>query len=138
MPPRRDYTNTNPSSSSAHTAGSSGDNQFQDFIQRTMEQQQRTNEMMMEQQRKANETQAKLQEQMAKKDEELAQVQRQLLEVLSRRPKLVQHQHTGPQIVINNRDNDPNVLFERFRKRSCHVPRTRLENKPDPGSEIYG
>ena len=54
---------------------------------------------------------------MAKKDEELAQVQRQLLEVLGRRPKPVQPQHMGPQIVINNHDNDPNVLFVRFRKR---------------------
>ena len=76
MPPRRDYTNTNPSSSNAHTPGSSSENQFLDFIQRMMEQQQRTNETMMDQQRRANETQAKLQEQMAKKDEELAQVQR--------------------------------------------------------------
>ncbi|XXG76317.1 hypothetical protein AAC387_Pa08g0685 [Persea americana] len=54
---------------------------------------------------------------MAKKDEELAQVQRQLLEVLSKRPEAVQPQNMGPRIVINNRDNDPNVLFERFRKR---------------------
>ena len=73
--------------------------------------------MMMEQQRQANETQNRLQEQMVKKDEELAQVQRQLLEVLGRRPQPVQHQHTGPQIVINNRDKDLNNLFERFRKR---------------------
>ena len=73
--------------------------------------------MMMDQQRKAIETQAILQEQMAKKDEELAQDQRQLLEVLGRGPEPVQHQHTGPQIVINNRDKDPNILFEHFHKR---------------------
>ena len=73
--------------------------------------------MMMEQQRRANETQARLQEQMAKKDEELAQVQRQLMEVLGRRQEHVQHQHMGLQIVINNRDKDLNMLFERFRKR---------------------
>ena len=85
MPPRRDYTNTNPSSNNAHTPGSSSENQFQDFIRRMMEQQQWTNEMMMDQQRRANETHARLQEQMAKKDEELAHVQRQLLEVLGRR-----------------------------------------------------
>ena len=54
---------------------------------------------------------------MAKKDEELAQVQRQLLEVLGRRPEPIQPQHMDPQIVINNCDNDPNVLFKRFRKR---------------------
>ena len=72
--------------------------------------------MMMEQQRKANENKARLQEQMAKKDEELARVQRQLLEVLGRRPEPVRPQNMGPQIVTNNRDNDPNVLFESFRK----------------------
>ena len=65
MPPHRDYTNTNPSSSNAHTPGSSSENRFQDFIQRMTEQQQMTNEMMMDQQRIANETQARLQEQMA-------------------------------------------------------------------------
>ena len=54
---------------------------------------------------------------MAKKDEELAQVQRQLLEVLGRRPEPMQAQPMGPQIVINNRDKDPNVLFKCFRKR---------------------
>ena len=36
---------------------------------------------------------------------------------MGRRLEPVQHQHTGPQIVINNRDHDPNVLFECFRKR---------------------
>ena len=74
MPPRRYYTNTNPSSNNAYSAGPSRDNQFQNLMQMMMEQQQKTNEMMMEQQRKANENQARLQEQMAKKDEELAQV----------------------------------------------------------------
>ncbi|XXG47447.1 hypothetical protein AAC387_Pa02g2093 [Persea americana] len=126
MPPRIEPSNANPSRSNAHTAGYSGENQFQNFIQMMMEQQQRTNEMMMEQQRKANEIQARLQEQMAKKDEELAQVQRQ--EVLGRRPEPVQHQHTSPQIVINNRDKDPNVLFEHFRKRG---PK-ELIGKEDP------
>ena len=128
MPPRIDPSNANLSRSNAHTAGYSGENQFHNFMQMMMEQQQRTNEMMMEQQRKANEIQARLQEQMAKKDEELAQVQRQLLEVLGRRPEPVQHQHTSPQIVINNRDKDPNVLFKRFRKRG---PK-ELIGKEDP------
>ena len=58
---------------------------------------------------------------MAKKDEdnarEIARVQRQLLEILERRPKQVQAQPSGAQIVFNNRGNDPNDLFERFRKR---------------------
>ena len=52
--------------------GSTGDNQFQNFMQMMMEHQQRTSKMMMEQQRKANKNQARLQEHMAKKDEELA------------------------------------------------------------------
>ena len=71
----------------------------------------------MAQQRQANENLARLQEQMAKKDEELAQVQRQLLEVLGRRPEPVHAPPMGPQIVIDNRDNNPNVLFEHFWKR---------------------
>ena len=96
MPPRRDNTNPNPSTGNANSVGPSGNNQFQNFMQIMIEQQQKTNEMMMEQQRKANETQARLQEQMAKKDEELAQVQRQFLEVLGRRPEPVQPQHMGP------------------------------------------
>ena len=76
---------------------------------------------MLDQQRQANENQARLQEQMAKKDEdharEMAQMQRQLLEVLGRMPELTPAQPADPQIVINNRENDANALFERFRKR---------------------
>ena len=82
-----------------------------------VEQQQKANEMMVEQQWQANLKQARLQNQMAKKDEELTQVQRQLLEVLGRRPESVLDPHMGPQIVIQNRDHDPNVLFERFLKK---------------------
>ncbi|XXG76882.1 hypothetical protein AAC387_Pa08g1150 [Persea americana] len=59
---------------------------------------------------------------MAKKDEdhgrEMAQMQRQLLEVLERRPETAPTQPPGPQIVINNRERDPNALFELFRKRA--------------------
>ena len=76
---------------------------------------------LLDQQRQANENQAKLQEQIAKMDEdharEMAQIQRQLLEVLERRPEPVPVQPPGTQIVINNRENDPNALFESFRKR---------------------
>ena len=80
---------------------------------------------MLDQQRQANENQARLQEQMARKDEEhtreMAQMQRQLLEVLERRPEPAPAQAPGPQIVINNREHDPNALFERFRKRGPWV-----------------
>ncbi|WP_274923121.1 hypothetical protein, partial [Streptomyces clavifer] len=73
---------------------------------------------MIDQQKLATENQTKLQEQMMKKDEdharELANVQRQLLEVLQRRPEPVQQ---PPPIVINQREHDPNALFEKFRKR---------------------
>ena len=50
----------------------------------------------------------------------MAQVQRQLLEVLQNRPQpqTQPRQHLGPNIVINNREQDPNILFERFRKRA--------------------
>ncbi|XXG68434.1 hypothetical protein AAC387_Pa06g1521 [Persea americana] len=76
---------------------------------------------MLDQQRQANENQARVQEQMAKKDEdhakEMAQMQMQLLDVLEKRPEPVQTQSLGTQIVFNNRGNDPNDLFERFRKR---------------------
>ena len=44
-------------------------------------------------------------------------MQRQLLEVLERRPEPAPAQPLGPQIVINNREHDPNALFEKFRKR---------------------
>lgn len=71
---------------------------------------------MVDQQQKANENQVRLQEQMARNDEELTQVHRQLLEVLERKPEPVQAAPMGPQIAIQIRDNDPNVLFKRFRK----------------------
>ena len=73
---------------------------------------------LLDQRRQANENQTRLQEQMTKKDEdharEMAQVQRQLLEVLERRPELVQAPPPGTQVVFNNRGNDPNDLFRRF------------------------
>ena len=104
IPPRRDNTNVNPSGSKS--AGPSGDNQLQQIMQ-----------MMVEQQQKANENKAKQQEQMAKKDKELTQVQMQLVEMLGRRPELVLAPNMGPQIVVQNRDHEPNVLFEKFRKK---------------------
>ena len=52
---------------------------------------------------------------MAKKDKEMAQVHIQLLEVLQNRPQPPPMQPLGPNIVINNRDHNPNILFERFR-----------------------
>ena len=39
------------------------------------------------------------------------------MDVLERRPELAPAQPPSTQIVINNRENDPNALFERFRKR---------------------
>ena len=62
-------------------------------------------------QREANENQARFQEQLGKKDEEMAQVQRQLLEVLQNRPQPQPQprQPLGPNIIINNRDQDPNI-----------------------------
>ena len=68
---------------------------------------------MLDQQRQANENQARFQEQMAKKDEEMANVQRKLLEVLQNRP---QDPQAHP-IVVNHRNDDPNIMFERFKKR---------------------
>ena len=49
----------------------------------------------------------------------MAQVQRHLLEVLQNRPQPQPQLRLplGPNIIINNRDQDPNILFERFRKR---------------------
>ena len=49
----------------------------------------------------------------------MAQVRRQLLEVLQNRPQPQPQpmQPLGPNIIINNRDHDPNILFKRFRKR---------------------
>ena len=70
---------------------------------------------MIAQQRQANENQARFQEQLARKDDEMAQVQRQLLEVLQNRNVAPP---VGLQIVIQNRDPDPNALFENFRKRA--------------------
>ena len=65
---------------------------------------------------------------MAKKDEEMAQIQRQLLEVLQNRPQPQPMQPPGTNIVTNNRDHDPNLLFERFRKR---VPK-EFSGQEDP------
>ena len=84
-----------------------------------LEQQRQANENQARLQSEANENQARFQEQLPKKNEEMAQVQRQLLKVLQNRPQ-PQPQHMqplGPNIIINNRDHDPNILFERFRKR---------------------
>ncbi|KAJ8633208.1 hypothetical protein MRB53_026544 [Persea americana] len=114
MPPRKSPTNPNTSSSNNANAGPSQTNpvnppmatQFQELMQ-----------AMLDQQRQANENQARFQEQMAKKNEKMAQVQRQLLEVLERRPQPPPMSPLGMNIVINNKDHDPNVLFERFRKR---------------------
>ena len=76
---------------------------------------------LIDQQRQANESQARRQKQMAKRDEdharEMTQVQRQLLEVLERRPEPLPAQPMGTQIVLNNRENDPNALFECFREK---------------------
>ena len=52
---------------------------------------------------------------MAKKDEGLTQVQRQLLEVLGRRPEPMPN--VEAQLLGHHRDRDPNILFERFRKK---------------------
>lgn len=75
---------------------------------------------MLNQPCQAHENQANLQEQMEKKDEdhaqEIKQFQRQLLEVLQRRPEAVPTQVPGTQIMIAHGENDPNALFECFRK----------------------
>ena len=49
----------------------------------------------------------------------MTQVRRQLLEVLqnTHRPQPQPRQPLGLNIIINNRDRDPNILFERFHKR---------------------
>ena len=109
MPPRKMPVNQNASGSNNHEidlAITLTATQFQELMQ-----------AMLDQQRQANENQARFQEQMAKKDEEMAQVQRQLLEVLQNRPQPQPMQPLGPNIVINNRDHDTNILYERFRKR---------------------
>ena len=80
-------------------------------------QQREANEVQARLQREANENQARFQEQLAKKDEEMAQVQGQLLQVLQNKPQPQPIQPGGPNIIINNRDQDPNILFERLRKR---------------------
>lgn len=115
MPPRKRPVNDNPTASNREFTGpvqhdipvNTMQNQFQEMMQ-----------AMLDQQCQANENQARLQEQMLKKDEdharELANMQRQLLEVLQRRLEPVQAQ---PAIVINQREHDPNALFEKFRKR---------------------
>ena len=79
--------------------------------------QREANEVQARLQRDANENQAQFQEQLAKKDKEMAPVQRQLLEVLQNRPQPQPRQPKGTNIIINNREQDPNILFERFRKR---------------------
>ena len=93
--------------------------QFQKLMQAMLEQQRQANENQVRLQREANENQDRFQEQLAKKNEEMAQVQRQLLEVLHNRPQPQPPpmQPLGPNIIINNRDHDPNILFEKFRKR---------------------
>ena len=55
---------------------------------------------------------------MAKKDEELTQVWRQLLEALERRLEPISTCLQGHNIITYSRENDPNYLFERFRKRA--------------------
>lgn len=115
MPPRKRPVNGNPTASNSEQTGPVQEdipedpmpNQFQQMMQ-----------AMIDQQRQANENQARLQEQILKKDQdharEMQEMQRQLLEVLQRRPEPVQAQ---PAIVINQREHDPNALFEKFRKR---------------------
>ena len=129
MPPRRAPPN-NASGSNTDLENPPTATQFQDLLRTMMEQQRLANENQARLQREANENQARLQreanenqarfqEQLAKKDEEIAQVQRQLLEVLQNRqpPQPQPDQQLGTNIVINNREHDPNLLFERFRKR---------------------
>ncbi|XXG53565.1 hypothetical protein AAC387_Pa03g1647 [Persea americana] len=118
MPPRKRHVTDNPTASNSEHTGPLGNgtpdpnmqNQFQQMMQ-----------AMLDQQRRANENQARLQEQMARKDEEhareMATMQRQLLEMLERRPEPAPAQPLGTQIVINNREHDPNALYEKFRKR---------------------
>ena len=118
MPPCKRPVNDNPTASNSEHTGPLEDNildptmlnQFQQMMQ-----------AMLDQQRQANENQSRLPEQMAKKDEdrtrEMAQMRRQLLEVLERRREPAPAQPPGTQIVINNRENDSNALFEHFRKR---------------------
>ena len=79
---------------------------------------------MLDQQRQARiqaqalEAQARLQEQMAKKDEdharEMARLQTQLLEMIERWPEPIPVEPFAP---VHPRTNDPNILYERFRKR---------------------
>ena len=134
MPPKRtpnqnaSGSNTNNDNSETHDEQPPTMTQFQALMQAMLEQQRQANESQTRMQREANEVQARLQreanenqarfqEQLAKKDEEMAQVQRQLLEVLQTRPQPPPRQPGGPNIIINNREQDPNILFERFRKR---------------------
>ena len=79
-----------------------------------LEQQRQANENQARLQREANENQARFQEQLGKKDKEMAKVQKQLLEGLQNRPQPqpLPNQPLGPNIITNNRDHDPNILFE--------------------------
>ena len=119
MAPRRPVNNANASGSNIDNGTNNPvPDQMQQLMQMLVEQQQRANENQVrfqEQQARFQEQQARLQEQMAKKDDELTQVQRQLLEVLGRRPEPVPQMDA--QLAVQQRDRDPNVLFERFRKR---------------------
>ena len=129
MPPQQRPVNGNPTASNSEYTGPLDDNipdptmqnQFQQMMQAMIDQQRQANENHGKLQEQENENQARMQEQMAKNDEdharEMVQMQRQLLEVLKRRPEPAPTQPSGTQIVINNKENDPNVLFERFRKR---------------------
>ena len=131
MPPRK-APNRNASGSNTNNNASETDHeqlptvtQFQALMQAMLEQQWQANEsqtrlqrevnkVQSRLQREANENQARFQEQLAKKDEEMAQVQRQLLEVLQNRPQPLRRQPGGPNIIINNRYQDPNILFTRL------------------------
>ena len=88
------------------------------MMQTMLDQQRQANENQARLQAQAHEAQARLQEQMAKKDEdharEMARLQTQLIDVLERRPEPIAVAPPGP---AHHRGNDPNVLYERFRKR---------------------
>ena len=93
-------------------------NQFQQMMQTMLDQQRQANENQARLQAQAHEAQARLQVQMAKKDEdharEMVRLQTQLIDVLERRPEPIAVAPPGP---AHHRGNDPNVLYERFRKR---------------------
>lgn len=112
MPPRKRPVNNYPTASNSEHTGPlengipnpNMENQFQQTMQ-----------AVLDQQRQENKNQARIQEQMAKKDEdharEMAKMQRQLLKMLERGPEPAPAQPPGTQIVINNRENNPNALF---------------------------